>query len=82
MFPTQVWCCDAQVLDYNVGDWCSGQCNEVALLKDRGVLEFALTHTLWARDCSGHYQPFARSWDAPKRPIDLKPRLGLSGIGD
>ena len=76
------WCCNTQELDYTVGDPCSFSCDAAfrTLLKNRDVLEFALTHTLWLKDCSGHYGPSARLWDAPKKPIDLRPRP-LSGIG-
>jgi hypothetical protein len=79
-----IWCCDTQELDYNASDEsCSVFCDDAVstLLKDPYASEFALTHTLWVKDCSGHYRPFALSWDAPEKPIDIRPRRALSGIG-
>lgn len=83
---TYVWCCSTQIQDYNdTGVSCSDFCDSSlrALLKDPDASEFSLTHTLWAKDCSGYYRPFARSWDAPpQKLIDLRPsRIDLSGLG-
>ncbi len=82
--PYIAYCCNIGYLDYtDEGFSCSYSCDDAvkALLKNPDASEFTLTHTLWAKDCSGHYRPFARSWDAPEKPIDLRPRLALSGIG-
>ena len=78
-----VACCNTQIHDFEVGDYCGGVCgNDVkALLTDPSVMEFALTHTLWIKDCSGRYGPFARSWDGPAKSVDVRPKP-LSGIGD
>ncbi len=81
---TFVWCCDSQQFSYgDTGESCSGFCDDAvrALLKDRDASEFSLTHTVWAKDCSGRYRPFARLWDAPEKRIDLRSRLALSGFG-
>lgn len=80
---TFVQCCDQQILDYTVGPPCSFSCDSALmnLLKDPKVVQFARTHTLWMKDCSGHYGPFGRTWDAPEKPINLSPRA-LSGIGE
>ena len=80
---TFVSCCSTQIVDYNdTGVACSDVCDDAvkALLRDSNASEFSLTHTLWAKDCSGRYRPFARSWDAPEKPINLRLRLALSGI--
>ncbi len=79
-----VYCCSSQYEDYSdTGDACSDVCDDAvkAILKDPDAAEFTWTHTLWAKDCSGHYGPFSRTWDITPRPIDLRPRLSLSGIG-
>jgi len=78
---TFVWCCSAQIPDYSVGDSCGYGPVGQSVLKDRDVLEFALTHTLWTADCSGHFRPFARSWEVPTKLIDLKPKIAPSEIG-
>ncbi len=81
--PVFTPCCSTQVYDYNdSGSPCSDVCDDAikALLRDQAALEFSLTHTLWVRDCSGRYRPFARLWDGPEKPIDLKSRPALSGI--
>jgi len=83
MQETFMWCCSTQFQDWNSVGYCNdgGECEDVDFLKNPDVIEFGLTHTLWARDCSGHFGSSARSWDAQARPIEFKPRLSLSGIG-
>ena len=79
-----VYCCDQPYQDdSDSGEYCSFVCSSAvdAILKDPDASEFTLTHTLWAKDCSGHYRPFSRTWDVTRKPINLKPRLALSGIG-
>lgn len=82
--PIYTPCCSTQIPDYNdSGSPCSDVCDDAikALLKDQAAVEFSLTHTLWAKDCSGRYRPFARLWDGPEKTINLKPKSALSGIG-
>jgi hypothetical protein len=82
--PYWVFCCNTEYLDYtDSGFYCSEICDDAvkAILKDPSLSEFAMTHTLWAKDCSGHFSPLARSWDVTQKPLDLRPRLSLSGIG-
>jgi hypothetical protein len=79
-----VYCCSTQYEDFSdSGYTCSEVCDDTlrAILKDPDASEFALTHTLWAKDCSGHYRPFSRTWDVTRKPIDLRPKLVLSAIG-
>jgi hypothetical protein len=78
-----LWCCSTQIPDWNSVGYCNegGECEDLAFLKDPAVLEFSLTHTLWVKDCKGRFGPLARSWEAPEKPINLRPRLALSGIG-
>jgi hypothetical protein len=80
-----IYCCESQFQDYSDSGWpCSEVCDDAlkAILKDPDASKFTLTHTLWASDCSGHYRPFARSWDVTRRRpmIDLRPKLKLSVI--
>jgi hypothetical protein len=82
--PYFVYCCSTEYLDYtSSGFYCSGECDDAvkAILKDPVASEFSWTHTLRAKDCSAHFRPFFRSWDASEKPIDLRRRLTLSGIG-
>jgi len=85
LVPYMVYCCNTQYEDFNdSGFYCSFVCDDAvkAILKDPDASEFSMTHTLWAKDCSGHYRPFSRSWDVTRKLIDLRPpRLGVSGIG-
>jgi hypothetical protein len=80
-----VYCCSTAYEDYSdSGFSCSETCDDAmkAILRDPNGSEFTYTHTLWAKDCSGYYRPFSRSWDVTRKPIDLRPRLALSGIGE
>lgn len=79
-----VYCCSTQYQDYSdSGFTCSFVCDDLlkGFLNTPGGAEFTITHTLWAKDCSGLYRPFSRSWDVTRNLVDLKPRLSLSGIG-
>lgn len=82
--PFYVACCETQVLDYSANQPCSSDSDCLDALKSvkdhPEILELSLTHALWLRDCTGHYGPFARAWDAPEKPINLSPKP-LSGIG-
>lgn len=86
VYEISVPCCSTYLPDYSVGDYCDGShgCDAAAtraLLKRPDVLEFAFTHTLWLADCSGHVGPSAHLWEPPAKPIELRPRIRLSGIG-
>jgi len=74
------YCCSTGFQDYtDSGESCSEICDDAvkSMLKDSNVLEFSMTHTLFAKDCSGHYKPFARSLEPRERPLDLRPKLTL-----
>jgi hypothetical protein len=79
-----VYCCNIPHGDFtDSGFSCSEECDDgvKAILKDPDLSEFSWTHTLWAKDCSGNFRPFSRSWDVTQRPLELRPKLTLSGIG-
>lgn len=71
---TYMWCCNSQLMDYNEGGYCSDPFGVI----NHDVLEFAMTHTVWLADCAGRFRPYARSWTAPSKPIDLKSKLVLN----
>jgi hypothetical protein len=74
--PTYVWCCNEQLPDFGVGG--GFDCDNHSYIPKKELLEFAMTHTVWRTDCSGHVGPFAVSWTAPDKPIRLRPRIALN----
>lgn len=71
--PSFMWCCNEEIQDYTGWD-----CITFESSIRQEVMEFAMTNTLWMRDCTGHYGPFTRSSSAPERPLHLRPKLKLN----
>jgi hypothetical protein len=72
LYPTYDWCCNSQYLDYEQED-----CIPFEGSIKGAVMEFAMTHTIWMEDCSGHFGPYSRSATGSSKPIDLRPKLKL-----
>ncbi len=72
--PSDYYCCDDVFQDYTGWECIPFENGSVR----HEAMEFAMTHTLWVEDCSGHFGPFTRSEFARNRPIKLRPKLKLN----